>query len=207
MSEAASRSVRTIVSHWAHNMTLMHNLGISYPGFGYTEEEKQQLGALAKGVSSLGHLGFGFLNAVYFCALAGFVMGYGAIPLAFLLDPTHQSAGVFFGCMGLGIAIGIGFGVPASMGLTALTFRLFGKEPQAPDVSDDTVAALYRKMYRQLLRAGVVTGVLIGPWVLFGMTKTGGHLIEFLTRVVVTLAPFAFLLLVLTAFLRGTKRY
>jgi len=188
-------------------MTLLHNLGIGYPGFGYTEEEKQQLGALAKGVTMSGHLGFGSLNALYFFALAGFVMGYGAIPLAFLLDPTHQSAGVFFGCMGLGIALGIGLGIPTAMGLTALTLRLFGKQPQPTEVSDEVIATLYRKMHRQLLRAAIVAGVLIGPWVLFGLTQTGGHLIEFAKRVTVTIVPFAAVLLIFSALLGGVKKY
>lgn len=207
MSEAVSSSVRIILQHWAYNMTLLHNFGVSYPGFGYTEEEKQQLGVLAKGVSMSGHLGFGSLNALYFFALAGFVMGYGAIPLAFLLDPTHQSAGVFFGCMGLGIAVGIGLGVPTAMGLTALTLRLIGKEPQPTEVSERVISALYRKMHRQLMRAAIVAGVLIGPWVLFGMTQVGGQFMELLKRVVVTLSPFVAVLLILSALLRGTKKY
>jgi hypothetical protein len=153
MSDAVSPSVRIILQHWAYNITLLHNLGVSYPGFGYSEEEKQQLGQLAKGVTVSGHLGFGMLNALYFLFLAGLVMGYGAIPLAFLLDPSHQSAGVFFGCLGLGLALGIGLGIPTAMGLTALTLRWLGKEPQPTEVDAKTIVALYRKLHHQLMRA------------------------------------------------------
>lgn len=207
MSEGVSSSVRILMQHWAYNMTLWHNFGVSYPGFGYTEEEKQQLGALAKGVSLSGFLGFGSLNTLYFLALAGFVMGYGAMPLAFLLDPSHQSAGVFFGCLGLGLAVGIGLGIPTAMTLTALTLRLIGDPPKQTEVSDEVVAKLAQKMGKQLVRAGVVAGVLVGPWVLFGMTQVGAQVMELLRRVVVTLSPFVLVILVLSALLRGTKKY
>ncbi|MBP6608050.1 MAG: hypothetical protein KA258_00600 [Deltaproteobacteria bacterium] len=207
MSDAVSPSVRIILQHWAYNITLLHNLGVSYPGFGYSEEEKQQLGQLAKGVTVSGHLGFGMLNALYFLFLAGLVMGYGAMPLAFLLDPSHQSAGVFFGCLGLGLALGIGLGIPTAMGLTALTLRWLGKEPQPTEVDAKTIVALYRKLHHQLMRAAIVAGVLIGPFVLFGMTQVGGQLLEFVKRVVVTVTPFALVLLILSAMLRGEKKY
>ena len=104
-------------------------------------------------------------------------------------------------------ALGIGLGIPTAMGLTALTLRWRGKEPQPTEVDAETVGARYRKLHHQLMRAAVVAGVLIGPFVLFGMTQVGGQLLEFVKRVVVTVTPFALVLLILSALLRGEKKY
>ncbi|HMU39669.1 MAG TPA: hypothetical protein PKE31_11730 [Pseudomonadota bacterium] len=215
MAPAKPSAVFTLVSYWAYNMTQLHNLGIRYPGFGYTDEEKQQLEALAKQVTVFGYMGFGVLNAVYFLGLAGFVMGAGAFPLMFLLDPTHQSGGVFLACMGFGIAVSIGLGLPTSMGLAALTLHAMGKrpgattssEPPAPinpsnpsnPITEAVVSALFRRIRYQLLRAGAVAGVLFIPWMIFGLTEAGEHTIAFLQRVVMTLSPFALLLLIVSA--------
>lgn len=202
MSLPTSSALRTMVSFWAFNMALIHKFGMRYPGFGYTDEEKEQMNTLAQGVSALGYLGFGALNAVFFMALAGFVMGFGVIPLVFVLDPTHQSDAVILSCLGFGIAVAIGLGLPTSLGLSGFTFHALGKKPLVPEIADPAIAALGRKIFRQLLRAGIVVGVLFVPFLIFGMTQAGEHTLEFVARVVATVAPFALLLLLVAAIQR-----
>ncbi len=41
------RWLALVVRYWSFNMTLIHNRGSNWPGFGYSEPEKAELAAMA----------------------------------------------------------------------------------------------------------------------------------------------------------------
>lgn len=192
-------TARSVLQYWAFNMAGLHNLGISWPGFGYTDPEKQQLQQLRESVPAGRYLLFGLFNTVYVIALAAFVMTVGVIPSALLIDPGHQDTVVILSCLALGVAISVGLGVPVAMGLSALTLKLMGKDNPPGTVPDAEVARLYRKMLGQLGRAALLVAVLFVPFMLFGMTRIGGQALSLLRTAVTVLTPFALVWLVLAA--------
>lgn len=199
MSDTKSPAWRSVVQYWAYNMNLIHRGGMEWPGFGYSDAEKEQLAALSTGLSFGQYLAFLFLNSILFISLAGFVVGVGVIPVATLLDPEHKSGGVFLGCLAVGAVVCLGFGIPATMGYTAVILNAI-KSPKEPGaVSDEQAATLYHKMNHQITRMGVIMGILLVPIVLFGRTQIGGHFFELAQRVVTTFMPFAVLITVLRA--------
>jgi len=197
MTETPIPLWRSIVQYWAYNMELIHRWKMEWPGFGYTDEEKEQLAALASGLSFWQYFAFWVLNAMFFIGLAGFVVFFGVLPVALLLDPQHQSGGVFLGCLASGTVVCLGFGIPAAMALTATTLNFVTRPSHGGGVSDEQAAALYDKMNRQLTRMGVILGVLLIPLVLFGRTKIGGHVIELVQHLIVVIAPFAWIITIL----------
>lgn len=205
MSDPKIPAWRSVIQYWAYNMNLIHRASMEWPGFGYTDTEKEQLAALATGVSFGQHLAFLFLNAVLFIALAGFVVGFGVLPIATLLDPEHKSGLVFLGCLAAGAVVCLGFGLPATMGYTSVILNAIRPPSEPGAVSEEQAAELYRKMNRQITRMGVIMGVLLIPLVIFGRTQIGGHVLELAQRLIGTLMPFALLITVLRALGPKTK--
>jgi hypothetical protein len=199
MSDTKIPSWRSVIQYWAYNMDLIHRGAMEWPGFGYTKDEKEQLSALAAGLSGWKFIAFLFLNALFFIGLAGVVIGVGVMPIAALLDPTHQSGMVFLGCLGVGAVVCLGFGIPATMGLTAVTLNLIASPSEPGPLSDEQAAALYHKMNRQITRMGVTMGVLLVPLVLFGRTQIGGQFLAFTKQLILAVMPFAVVLTVLRA--------
>lgn len=198
MSDAKSQTARTILQYWAHNMTLWHKMGVTnWPGFRYSDEEQKTFATLAEPVSTARYFAFLILNAIYFIAIAGLVVGFGVVPMVMALDPTFASPLTFFCCLGGGAVVCLAFGIPSAMALTAITLRgLLGDIPPS-SVSDDEVATLYRKMMSQFVRVGVIVGILFIPGMLFYMTKTGFAAVNLLKKIVVSISPFVMLMLVL----------
>lgn len=205
-ADSTSTTARNVLQYWAFNMTGLHNLGISWPGFGYTDEEKRQLAQLRESVPAGRYVAFGALNAVYIIALAAFVMSLGVIPSILLIDPTHQDGAVILSCLAVGVAVSIGLGVPVAMGMSALTLKLLGKENPPGAVSDADVAKLYGKMLRQLGRAALWVGILFVPLMVFGMTRVGTQVFALVRTGIVLLTPFALLWMVMVAAGRAARR-
>ena len=190
---------RSVVQYWAYNMNLIHRGSMEWPGFGYTDAEKEQLAALATGLSFGQYLAFLFLNSILFIALAGFVVAVGVLPIATLLDPEHKSGMVFLGSLGGGAVLCLGFGIPATMAYTAVILNAI-KSPSEPGaVSEEQAAALYHKMNYQITRMGVIMGVLLVPLVIFGRTQIGGQVVALAKQVITAIMPFALLITVLRA--------
>jgi len=194
MSDTKVPSWRSVIQYWAYNMDLIHRGGMEWPGFGYTTDEKELLAALAAGLSGWKYFTFLVLNAVFFISLAGFVVGVGVMPIATLLDPSHQSGMVFLGCLAAGAVLCLGFGIPATMGLTAVTLNAITSPSEPGPVSNEQAAALYQKMDRQINRMGIMLGVLLVPLVIFGRTQIGTRFIAFAQHLIVSVMPFALLL-------------
>jgi hypothetical protein len=199
MSDSKIPAWRSVLQYWAYNMNLIHRGKMEWPGFGYTDAEKEQLAALSAGLSELRFMAFLFVNTVLFLALGAFVFIAGVLPVAVLLDPNHQSGMVFLGSMAGGTVVLLGFGLPATMAWSALALNMLLSQPPPGAVSDEEAAALYHKMNRQITRMGVILGILLIPLVIFGSTRIGGHFMDLAQRIVTTVMPFAVLITAIRA--------
>ena len=108
--------------------------------------------------------------------------------------------------LSLGAVVSLGFGLPASMGFSALTMNVFGGPGEPGAVTEEQAAALYRKMSFQVTRMGVIMGVMLVPLVFFGRTQLGGKVIDFVKSAISMIMPFAILLTVLRALGPRRKR-
>ncbi len=199
MSDTKIPAWRSVIQYWAYNMDLIHRGKMEWPGFGYTDQEKEQLAALGSGLPYWKYLAFLVINTVLFLGLAGFVVGVGVLPIATLLDPNHQSGLVFLGALAAGAVVCLGFGIPATMGYAALILNAVSSSSVAGGVSDEQAAVLYHKMNRQITRMGVIMGVLLVPLVIFGRTQIGGQVVALAKQIITAIMPFALLITVLRA--------
>ena len=206
MSDPKIPAWRSVIQYWAYNMNLIHRLAMEWPGFGYSDEEKEQLAALGSGVSGFRYAAFLLLNSTFFIALAAVVIWLGVMPMATMLDPEHKSGLLFLMCLALGAVLCLGFGIPATMGFTALTMNAISRPTDAGPVTEEQAAALYRKMSFQITRMGVIMSVLLVPLVIFGRTQLGEQVLAFVKSAIVMIMPFALLLTAMRALAPKLKR-
>lgn len=193
--------MRTVMQYFAYHLSGLSRLHIRYPGFKFSQEEEQQLIELAKGVSFWSYFGFCLVHAIFFITMAALVMSM-CIPLAFIIDPSHQSAGVFFGCMGFGIFIAFGFGLFITLGLSGIVMGALGSKPALTEISDHAVLLLYEKIVCQFKRVALFIAILFGPFVLFGLTQNGQVVIKLLQIATFVLSPVLLILLILMVMTR-----
>jgi hypothetical protein len=180
-------------------MNLIHRGAMEWPGFTYTDEEKEQLSSLAAGLTSFKFGAFLFVNTVIFITLAAIVVWFGVMPMATVLDPEHKSGLIFLLCLALGAAVSLGLGLPASLAFSSMTMNAISGPVDPGPVTEEQAAALYRKMQFQITRMGLIMSFLLVPLVIVGRTELGGKIIEFVRSAIVMIAPFAVLLTVMRA--------
>jgi hypothetical protein len=159
-----------LVRYWACNMTLVHDQGGVWPGFGYSLGEQAALRAIARRVPAIEFgvwitfvavfalLCFGGLTVAAFWLLAHSSEGH---------SPDSVSATAFMLYLGVAMVTCLALGFPAAMlAGSVLTGRLF--DVAEVDLPDPLVRDHYvQKLSFQLLRAAFlasVTTVVICLW-------------------------------------------
>jgi hypothetical protein len=168
---------RAMLQYWAYNMSRLLARQISWPGFGYTTEEKKQLAIIAEGLPKWKYRVFLLLNSILFILVAASIVFGTVLPSAIILDPNHTSGLIFLGCLAVGTALSIGFGLPITMNLSALILNAITKPHEQGLLNEDQAILLYRKMTKQLNRIGIILGIILIPLVVFGATKIGGQIV------------------------------
>jgi hypothetical protein len=155
------RWLALLVRYWASNMTLIHDRGTSWPGFGYTQDEKAQLQSIARSVPGPEYLVWLALVVIIFILILAVVVIAGMNAL-----PPQAAAPLFFLQLGFDLIISLSVGFPAAMlPAAALTGRWFAVSDGAlPDRA--ATAHYFRRLWFQITRvalAGVL--VLIPLWI------------------------------------------
>jgi hypothetical protein len=165
------RALALLVRHWAFNMTLIHDRGGTWPGFGYSPAEQTELRAIAKSVPLLEYGLWTGLVAVIFIAIIVGVMFAGMTCLGYALGGAQNLSAAPASILALGLAlvmvVSFSIGLPAAMlPASALAGRLFSVADA--DLPDGVVSAHYiHKLWFQVTRMVLVLLVALIPLWLF----------------------------------------
>ena len=86
---------KAALAFWGKNLCLIHDMGMSWPGFSYTEPEWVRLAALSQAVSRFANAKFKVVNAAVFIAIAAAAMFGGFLPVASALFPVPAETPAF----------------------------------------------------------------------------------------------------------------
>ena len=164
------RWLALVVRYWAANMTLIHNRGQNWPGFGYTDAEKAQMRSISESFPSREYFTWVGIAAVAAIAFFGGIMFAGFRCLTYATGGEQNMANtpdsLLYLAFGLMLVTCFTIGFPAAMLLSAaLTGRLF--RVKAPDLPDGATTARYcYKLWLQVSRMSAVMIVILIPvWI------------------------------------------
>lgn len=148
-----------MVRYWACNMTVVHDKGQDWPGFGYTEEEKDRLRAIARKVGSLEFFAWIGLVAVFFMAMIGGIVAataYLSLALGGNLNPGAESETIFFLQISCGMVTCMSIGFPLAMlAASWLLGRLYAvTDVDLPDRA--TTVHFFGKLVFQITRIAII---------------------------------------------------
>jgi hypothetical protein len=168
---ALERWLALVVRYWAANMTLIHDRGSNWLGFGYNDDEKEELRSIARKFP--GGEYFVWVAVVAVVAIAIFVV----IVIAGLSCLTYVTGGdqnmantpaaLFYLVLALMMVVSLTVGLPAAMlpsaALVGRWFRV--KDEDLPDPA--TTAHYFHKLWFQITRISIVMICVVLPLWLF----------------------------------------
>jgi hypothetical protein len=187
---ALERLLALVVRYWACNMTVVHDKGQNWPGFGYTEEEKGALRAIARKVGSLEFFAWIALVAVVFIVMIGGIVAasaYLSLALGGNPNPGAESEVIFYVqiCCGMVASMAIGFPL-AMLAASWLIGRLFVvTDADLPDRA--TTAHFFDKLVFQITRIAII--VSLGALVTWLLVPADSKFWAFSKLVVPLLSP------------------
>jgi len=146
-------------------MTLAFNQGSYYPGFGYSEDEKEEMASFSQECSFGQYLVWTGVVALVAIAVIVATCMPGMYYVIFKTSGTLP-ASIFYLSMGMTLVGCFTIGLPVAMLLSsALVGRLYGiADSDLPDRA--TTARFFHKMWFQLTRmAIVVVAILVPVWI------------------------------------------
>lgn len=164
------RWLALVVRYWAFNMTLIHDTGGDWPGFGYSEEEKSQLKTIAAKTNVIEFGVWVALCAVLFILIVA-ISGIAALAcLSYATDGAHNvsmaPAALYSLTLALVLVLGFTLGFPGAMlPAAALTGRWFRvADADLPD--HPSTAHYYHKLWFQIARLAVLcVAVMVPCWI------------------------------------------
>jgi hypothetical protein len=159
------RWIALLVRYWAYNMTLAFNQGSYYPGFGYSEDEKEEMASFSQECSFGQYLVWTGVVALVAIAVIVATCMPGMYYVIFKTSGTLP-ASIFYLSMGMTLVGCFTIGLPVAMLLSsALVGRLYGiADSDLPDRA--TTARFFHKMWFQLTRMAImVVAILVPMWI------------------------------------------
>jgi hypothetical protein len=157
------RALALVVRYWACNMTLVHDQGTNWPGFGYTENEKQTLRAIAGKVGSPEFYLWIALVVVLFLTFAALIAIGGVSWLSPAdVNPAIQadsSAAAFYVLLCSVIVLGLSVVFPYSMLTASWVCGLWFSTPDSALTDRATTVHFIRKLVFQITRVAVLAGI------------------------------------------------
>ena len=152
------RCLALTVRFWAYNMTLIHARGTNWPGFRYSEAEKQELKSIADEVPELEFYAWSFLVAVIAVIVFGLFTwaGFSCLTNAIGGDQNMRNTpdALFYLMLGLVLLASFSIGFPTAM-LTgsAIAGSVFGIKKLLDGAA---TAHYFRKLWFQITRMALV---------------------------------------------------
>ena len=165
------RWLALVVRYWAANMTLIHSRGSNWPGFGYSDAEKEELRSIARKFPGSEYFAWVAVVAVVAIAIFVVIMIAGLSCLTYAIGGDQNMAttpaALFYLALALITVVSLTIGLPAAMlPSAALVGRWFGvKDPDLPNRA--TTARYFHKLWFQITRMSIVMIVAVLPLWLF----------------------------------------
>jgi len=160
-----------LVRYWAFNMTLVHNQGVNWPGFGYTGAEKAELKSISEKYPSEEYYTWVGLVVVFALVIFGGVVFAGMSLLTYAIGGEQNMAStpaqLFFLALALQLLVSMSLGLPLAMlPAAALAGRFFTVTDQAlPD--GPTTAHYFHKLWFQIVRIAILCVAVCVPLWMF----------------------------------------
>jgi hypothetical protein len=169
-SAKLERWLALVVRYWSFNMTLIHDRGSNWPGFGYSDEEKAKLRSIAAKVPGVEYSLWLALAVVFILAIITAITLGGMNIMVSAIGGEKNMAGlpeiVFYLQLILDLVVSFAIGFPLAMlPAAALAGRFFGIADTAlPD--RPTTAYFFHKLWFQITRISLVLSTaLLGLWI------------------------------------------
>ena len=163
------RWLALLVRYWAFNMTLVHNQGTDWPGFGYTDAEKAELKSISEKYPSAEFYTWLGLTVVFALAIFAAVAIAGTSLLTYAIGGEKNMANtpepLFYLAFALQLLMSLSLGFPLAMlPAAALTGKFFAvKNDDLPNST--TTAHYFHKLWFQIARiAALVVAVCVPLW-------------------------------------------
>jgi hypothetical protein len=167
---ALERWLALVVRYWAANMTLIHSRGSNWPGFGYTDDEKEELQSIAEKFPGREYFAWVAVTAVVAIAIFAVIVIAGMSCLTYAVggdqNMANTPAALFYLALALIAVVSLTVGFPAAMlpsaALVGRWFRV--KDEDLPDHA--TTARYFHKLCFQITRMSIVMLVVVLPlWI------------------------------------------
>jgi hypothetical protein len=165
------RWLALVVRYWAANMTLVHSRGSNWPGFGYSDAEKEELQSIAGKFAWAEYFVWVAVVAVVAIAIFAAMVIAGLSCLTHVIggdrNMAHTPAALFYLALALIAVVSLTIGLPAAMlPSAALVGRWFGvADPDLPDRA--TTARYFHKLWFQITRMSIIMIAAVLPLWLF----------------------------------------
>ena len=164
------RWLALLVRYWAFNMTLIHDRGSNWPGFGYSDDEKAKLQSIARQVPAIEYYVWLAIVVVLYLLILTVVVLLGMECLIHAIggeqNMSQTPAPVFFLQLALDMGVSLSLGLPAAMlPAAALTGRWM--QVAAKDLPDRaTTAHFFHRLWWQITRTALLLlAALIPLWI------------------------------------------
>jgi hypothetical protein len=165
------RWLALLVRYWAFNMTLVHNRGANWPGFGYSDDEKTALNSIATKVPPLEYFVWVALFVVFFLIIVGVIVTVGMNGLIYVIggeqNMAKTPAPLFFAQLALDLVVSFSIGFPAAMLPAAALVGRWFKVADAALPDRATTAHYFHKLWFQITRVALVMLLVLIPLWLF----------------------------------------
>lgn len=165
------RWLSLVVRYWAANMTLIHNRGSNWPGFGYSDAEKEEMRAMAAEVPESEYFWFAGILSVIAIAVFAVVVTAGMYCLIAAIggeqNMPNTPASLFFLSLALECIVSLTIGLPAAMlPSAALAGRIY-RVPDEALPSRAVTAHYFHKLCFQITRMSLIMTAAVLPLWLF----------------------------------------
>jgi hypothetical protein len=163
------RWLALLVRYWAFNMSLVHSRGANWPGFGYSDDEKRALNAIATKVPALEFYVWVALTAVFYITIVAVVVTVGMNGLIYVIGGERNMATtpapLFFAQLALDLGVSFSVGFPLAMlPAAALVGRWFAVAA-LPDRA--ATSHYFHKLWFQITRMALLCLLVLIPLWLF----------------------------------------
>jgi hypothetical protein len=170
-SRNLERCLALLVRYWAFNITLVHNRGVRWPGFGYTDAETAEMKSMSEQYPKIEFYAWLALVVVFALVIFAGVAIVGMNLLIYAVGGEKNMAGtpapLFFLALALQLLVSMSLGFPLAMlPAAALVGRFFAVADR--DLPDrPTTAHYFQKLWFQIARvAALALAVCVPMWLL-----------------------------------------
>jgi hypothetical protein len=169
-SARPNRWLALVVRYWAVNMTMIHDRGSNWPGFGYSDAEKDEMRALAAKVPDAEFFWFAGSLTVVAISIFAVIVTAGMSAMVWAIggkaNMPDTPAATFFLGLAMQVVVSFALGLPAAMLICAALIGGWYAIPTADLPDRATTARYFHKLWFQITRMSLIMIAAVLPlWI------------------------------------------